>query len=230
MADFPLKVVDGLELDEPYRDVLRPGGLMPDRHGRRRRLPRFFYEIESWDQALETGLSPHFEVWEFLNVDVREAELLRTAWPRYIPCAVSLLAAHLELLREAVDTYVHIAANGGYRSPSHALSGRASTHCWGTAVNIYRVGDDWIDDEKTLLRYGRLARRLMPALWVRRFGHGPGETIDHLHLDLGYTTFVPGHVMGEPGFGDEGPEDAAEAGSLPEDGTDETETAEAEAR
>jgi hypothetical protein len=230
MADMPLRVVDGLELDEPYREVLRPGGLMADRHGRLRRLPRFFYEIESWDAALETELSPHFEVWEFLNVDVRETDLLRE-WPRYIPCAVSLLATHLELLREEVDTYIHVGANGGYRSPSHRLARHASTHCWGTAVNVYRIGDDWMDDPRTMQRYGRLARRLMPALWVRRYGDGPGETIDHLHLDLGYTTFVPGDVTGEPGMSEgEGTDEGEGTGPAGEDGTDEKETAEAEAR
>lgn len=221
MADFPLRVVDGRTLDEEYRRVLRPGELMRDRRGNLRRLPRFFYRIESWDQALETALSPNFEVWEFINVDVREHERVRTDWPRYTPCAVSLLAAHLELFREAVDTYVHVAANGGYRSPAHRLSTHASPHCWGTAVNVYRIGDDWLDGEKTLAKYARVARRVMPAVYVRPFGGRVGEADDHLHLDLGYTLMVPGSAPGE----DEG----GEAASLPEDGTDVTETAEVEA-
>ncbi|HVG43800.1 MAG TPA: hypothetical protein VM890_03690, partial [Longimicrobium sp.] len=66
MADFPLRVVDGMGLDDEYRALLRPGELMRDRGGRLRRLPRFFYEIPSWDVALETELSANFEVWEFL--------------------------------------------------------------------------------------------------------------------------------------------------------------------
>jgi hypothetical protein len=220
MADVTLEVVDGLALSEEERRILRPGALMRDRGGRLRRLPRWFYRIDSWEQALEAPLSPHFEAWEFINVDVREAERLRNEWPRYIPCAVTLLAAHLELLREAVDTYVHISANGGYRSPEHALSRHASTHCWGTAANLYRVGDDWLDDERTIGRYTKLVRKLMPGAWVRPFGRGVGQADDHLHLDLGFTVMVPGHVGGE----DEEDE------SLPGGGTDVTETAEAGAR
>jgi len=197
MADFPLRVVDGMGLDDEYRALLRPGELMRDRGGRLRRLPRFFYEIPSWDVALETGLSTNFEVWEFLNVDVREAEALRSEWPRYLPCAVSALAAFLELLRREVGTYVHIAANGGYRSPAHALSTHASTHCWGTAANIYRVGDDWMDDAKTIARYARTAEKLLPGLYVRPYGPGVGEADDHLHVDLGWSVTVPHGTAGE---------------------------------
>jgi len=197
MGDFTLRVVDGLKLDDGLRRILRPGELMRDRDGRLRRLPRFFYEIPSWETALETPLSPHFETWEFLNVDVRETERLRSDWPRYLPCAVTLTASFLELFRREVDTYVHIAANGGYRSPAHALSTHASPHCWGTAANIYRVGDDWLDGEKTIARYVKVARRLMPGVYARPYGHGVGEADDHLHLDLGWTLVVPHGVPGE---------------------------------
>src|SRR4051794_27509145 len=197
MADFPRRVVDGMGLNDDYRALLRPGELMRDRGGRLRRLPRFFYEIPSWDVALETGLSTHFEVWEFLNVDVRETEALRSRWPRFLPCAVSALAAFLELLRREVDTYVHIAANGGYRSPAHRLSTHASTHCWATAANLYRVGDDWLDERKVIARYAKLAERLLPGIYVRPWGTQPGETDDHLHLDLGWMVRVPGGAAGE---------------------------------
>jgi hypothetical protein len=197
MGDGALKVVDGLKLDDGLRRILRPGELMRDRDGRLRRLPRFFYEIPSWEVALESPLSPHFEIWEFLNVDVREVDRLRSGWPRYLPCAVSLAASFLELLRREVDTYVHVAANGGYRSPAHALSTHASTHCWGTAANIYRVGDDWLDDEKTIAKYAKVARKLMPGIWIRPYGHGVAEADDHLHIDLGWTLVVPHGVPGE---------------------------------
>lgn len=193
MADrsFPLKIVDAKGLDEELREILRPGGRLRDGSGKSRRLPRYFYEIGSWDVALNTTLTPHFMVWEFINVDVREAERLRIGWPRYIPCAVTLLAAHLELLRQEVDTFVHIAANGGYRSPSHALSTHASLHCWGTAVNIHRIGDDDMDDEKTIRRYAATVAKLFPTLWTRPYGSRPGQADDHLHLDLGYVTVLP---------------------------------------
>lgn len=191
-----LRVVDGLELSAEHRAILRPGELMEDRDGRRRRLPRWFFEVPTWDAALETDLSPHFKVWEFLNVDVREHHLQRMHWPRYLPLAVGLLATSLEVLRQKVDTYVHIAANGGYRSPSHRLTRYAGPHVWGTAANIYRIGDDWLDDEKTINRYSRLVRGLSPAVWVRPYGHDVGETDDHMHLDVRYAVVAP-HTGGD---------------------------------
>lgn len=202
----PLRVVDGLELDREHRAVLRPGELMEGRDGRRRRLPRWFFEVPSWEAALETDLSPHFKVWEFLNVDVREHPLQRMEWPRYLPLAVGLLAASLEVLRDAVGTYVHIAANGGYRSPAHRLTTHAGPHVWGTAANIYRIGDDWLDDERTITRYSRQARGLSPSVWARPYGHDVGETDDHLHLDVGFAVVAP------HGGGDEN--DVAEAEPL----------------
>lgn len=197
MADEALRTVDGLTLPSEYVELLRPGGLVRDRLRRERRLPRFFYEIPSWEVAQNVQLTEHFFLWEFINVDVRETELLRSGWPRYVPCAVSLLAAHLELLRHEVGTYVHVAANGAYRSPAHRLARNASPHCWGTAANIYRIGDDWLDDERTVSRYGKLAERILPGIRALPWGHGVGETDDHLHLDLGYTVMVPPDAAGE---------------------------------
>lgn len=211
-AELPLRVVDGLALDPQVRAILRPGETLPTRDGRLRRLPRYFYEVPSWEVALETPLSPHFEVWEFLNVDVREVERLRMGWPRYLPCGVSLLAVHLELLRSEVDTYVHVAANGGYRSPLHRLSAHASTHCWGTAANLYRIGDDWLDDRKTIEKYARMVQKLMPGVFVRPYGHGVGESDDHLHLDLGWTAVVP---YGTPGESEEGGTEPDTGGEQP---------------
>jgi hypothetical protein len=72
-----------------------------------------------------------------------------------------------------------------------------SPHCWGTAVNIYRVGDDWLDDERTVIRYARLAERILPGVRTLPWGHGIGETDDHLHLDLGYTVMIPPEAPGE---------------------------------
>ena len=209
-----LRVVDGLALDEAHRQVLRPGQLVRGRDGKARRLPRWFYEVPSWEAALETQLAPNFKVWEFLNVDVREHELQRLRWPRYLPMAVGLLAAALEVFRAEVNTYVHVAANGGYRSPAHRLSGPASPHFWGTAVNLYRIGDDWLDDERTINRYSRMVRSLSPAVWVRPYGHDVGETDDHLHLDVGYAVVAP-HTGGDE-------RDAADAEPLR--GQDVTET------
>lgn len=190
-SEYPLRVVDGVTLAPEYRELLRPGALVMGADGRRRRLPRWFFEVPSWEAALETDLAPHFKVWEFLNVDVREHALHRLRWPRYLPLAVGALAAVLEVLRMEVDTYVHVAANGGYRSPAHRLSTGASPHSWGTAANVYRIGNDRLDDERNITRYGRLARSLSPVVWTRPYGHGRGETDDHLHLDLGFTVVAP---------------------------------------
>jgi hypothetical protein len=195
-TSFPLKVVDGLELGERYRRALRPAETMRDRQGRVRRLPRFFYEIDSRQTAQETRLAPHFSLWEFISVDVRESEALR-GFPKFIPCAVALMAAQLELLRMEVGTFVHIAANGGYRSPAHALSRHASPHNWATAINIYRIGDDYLDEQEKIERYSRLSARILPGIWARPYGHNVGYADDHVHLDLGYVTLVPRDAAGE---------------------------------
>ncbi|HEY3130148.1 MAG TPA: hypothetical protein VGL91_11875 [Acidobacteriota bacterium] len=187
---LPLKLVDGLELPGPYRKALKPGELLSDAQGRGRRLPRFFYQIESWDAALKTALTSHFALWEFINVDLRETEAMRS-FPKYVPCAVTLLAVHLEVFREHIGTVVHVAANGGYRSPAHELSKNASTHCWGTAVNIYRIGNDYLDDQEKIERYGGIAAKKLPSLWPRPYGHDAGCADDHLHLDLGYVLLMP---------------------------------------
>ena len=200
MADertLGLKVVDGLALDAAYREVLRPRALLRDAEGRARRLPRFFYEVDSWKTARRTELAPGFGLYEFIQTDVREAEVLRP-FPRYIPCAVTLLAAHLALFRQKVGTYVHIAANGGYRSPGHEIARDASPHHWGTAVNIYRVGDDYLESQETIEKYRQIAHETLPALWSRPYGHAVGFADDHLHLDLGYVTLVPRNAPGEP--------------------------------
>lgn len=195
-AGARLAVVDGLELDAGRRAALRPGEPVRDARGRIRHLPRFFWRVNSWEQALDTPLAPHFRLYEFLDVDVREDPMVRE-YPRYLPPAVGLLAATLSLLRDAADTYVHVAANGGYRSPAHALSQPASAHCWGTAANLYRVGDEWLDEEPTVERYAELARDVSPLVWTRPWGSGEGEADDHLHLELGHVRVTPHGAAGE---------------------------------
>ena len=185
-----LAVVDGLELGPAYREALRPGELVRDGAGRAVQLPRYFYEVPTWEAALVTELAPHFGAFEFLDVDVREAEPLR-AFPRYLPCGVVAFAAVLERFREAVGGPVRIAANGGYRSPSHALSRDTSPHLWGAAADIYRIGGEYLDSPERIRRFGDVARRMLPGVWVRPTGEEPGQAFDHLHLDLGYLTLVP---------------------------------------
>ena len=187
---MPLPVVLADALPREVRQVLRPGETLRDRSGVARVLPSSFLRVDSWNQARETLLTPHFSLWELLGVDVREAPLLRS-FPRYVPCALVLLAAGLELFRLEVGTLVHVAANGGYRSPGHALTRHASRHCWGTAANIYRIGDTWLDNREEIEKYAAIARRVIPGAWVRPFGQGDGEADDHLHIDIGYTVFDP---------------------------------------
>ena len=185
-----LKIVDGLDLPEGYRSVLRPGECVRAPTGDEVRLPRYFYEIESWEAALEIQLSPHFGAFEFLDVDVREAEPLR-AFPRYLPCAVTVFAAALERFRDAVGGTVRIAANGGYRSPAHDLSEETSPHLWGAAADVYRIGGEYLESPDRIEQYADVARRTLPGVWVRQAGDEPGQAFDHLHLDLGYLTMVP---------------------------------------
>ena len=199
MADASrLKIVDGLELSAEHREALRPGERVRIRGGDEVRLPRYFYEIPSWDAALEIELAPHFGAFEFLDVDVREAEPLRT-FPRYLPCAVTTFAASLERFRDAAGGTVRIAANGGYRSPGHELSAATSPHLWGAAADIYRIGGEYLESTDRIDRYAEVARRTIPGVWVREAGDGPGLAFDHLHLDLGYLSMVPRRLEQEPG-------------------------------
>jgi hypothetical protein len=186
-----LKVVDGLALPAGHRTLLRPGEAVTDRHGRAHFLPRFFYEIESWKQANALQLTPRFTFAELMTVDCREADLLLNTFPHYVPCAVAILGRYLQALRDKVDAPVFIATNGGYRSPAHAFSREIGTHNWATAANIFRIGDTFLDDEKSIEKYGRIAEAIAPEVFVKPFGHGPDETDDHLHLDIGYVTNVP---------------------------------------
>ena len=187
---LPLPIVDGTTLGAPHRGLLMPGALVRDSYGRSRQLPRFFYVVESWDVALATNLAPHFGLWEFMDVDLCEPLPLRT-FPRYVPCAVTMLAAHLEVLRTAIGQPIKISANGGYRSPSHGRSVLGSTHGWGTAANVYRIGDEYLDERDRIERYAALATTLLPAMRARRYGAIAGGGDDHLHLDIGHVVAVP---------------------------------------
>jgi hypothetical protein len=186
-----LRAIDGLNLPGEYRALLRPGAAETDSRGNEHRLPRFFYEIDSWQQAHEIRFAPHFTLAELMLVDCREADLLLSQFPHYVPCAVILLAMFLEDFRREVGAPVFISANGGYRSPAHQIGGAKSIHAWGTAANIYRVGDTFLDDAKSIERYGAIASSLSQAVLVRPFGPGAGETDDHLHLDLGFVSLAP---------------------------------------
>jgi hypothetical protein len=186
-----LRPIDGLRLTEEYRNLLRPGESEAGANGTVHRLPRFFYEVGSWEEAHEVRLAPHFTLAELMLVDCREARLLLSQFPHYVPCAILLLVRFLEDFRREVDAPVFISANGGYRSPAHQLGGAKSIHAWGTAANIYRVGDTYLSDSRSIQKYRTIAASLSPAVFVRPFGREKGQTSDHLHIDLGYVRLTP---------------------------------------
>jgi len=183
--------VDGFQLPEEYRALLRPGEPEAGADDTVHHLPRFFYHIHSWDEARGIRLTSHFTLAELMLVDCREARLLLSQFPHYVPCAILLLARFLEDFRREVEAPVFISANGGYRSPAHQIGGAKSIHAWGTAANIYRVGDTFLSDAKSIGKYGAMAASLSPAVFVRPFGRDNGQTSDHIHIDLGYTGLTP---------------------------------------
>ena len=191
MAADRLRTVDGLNLPDEYRALLRPGETAIDFNGRVHYLPRFFYEVHSWQEAHDVRLAPHFTLAELMLVDCREARALLSEFPHYVPCAIALLALVLENFRREIDAPVFVSANGGYRSPTHQIGGAKSIHAWGTAANIYRIGDTFLSNAKSVEKYGTIAASLYPAVFVRPFGSGRGKTDDHLHIDLGFTTLTP---------------------------------------
>ena len=187
----PLKIVDAFDLDDELRSLLKPGEMVRDAEGRRHRLPRYFYEIPSHEASLAVRLTPHFGLNEFILVDLKEAQRLQE-FPRYIPCAVRVLAFYLEQFRHAAGASVHVAVNGGYRSPAHKMAHGASPHLWGTAADIYRIGTTILKTRESIDKYNDIAEELSDDLSVLPYGHVTGlNADDHVHLDLGYLTLVP---------------------------------------
>src|SRR5436189_4815324 len=106
-----IKIVDAFDLDDELRSLLKPGEMVRDADNRRHRLPRYFYEVPSHEAAVAIRLTPHFGLNEFILVDLKESPRLQH-FPRYIPCAVRVLAFYLEQVRAAAAASVHIAVNG----------------------------------------------------------------------------------------------------------------------
>jgi hypothetical protein len=182
-----LKAVDGLTLSDAHRALLRPGQAVEGTNGLAHRLPRFFFAVPSWPEAHEVKLAPNFKLSELMTVDSREADLLLHEFPHYVPCALVILARYLQDFRREVDAVVYVSANGGYRSPAHQLNEPKSVHCWGTAADIYRVGDTYLDDEKAIAKYASVAESLGRQVFVKPYVKGD----DHLHIDLGFVTVTP---------------------------------------
>ena len=189
-----LKVVDAFDLDDELRAILKPGDMVRDAQGRRHRLPRYFYEIPSHEAATATRLTTHFAINEFILTDFREAPRLQQ-YPRYVPCAIRMLAFYLEQFRTSAGASVHIAVNGGYRSPSHKHSHGATLHMWGTAADIYRIGSTILKTKEAIEKYNAVAEDLSEDVNVLPYGHVTGTNADdHVHLDLGYLTLIPREI------------------------------------
>ena len=189
-----LKVVDAYDLDDELRSILKPGDMVRDADGRRHRLPRYFYEIPSHDVAMSTRLTAHFGLNEFILSDLKEASRLH-GYPRYVPCAIRLLAFYLEQFREKCGASVHIAVNGGYRSPSHKLAHNASPHMWGTAADVYRIGTSIVRTKDAIEKYNEIAEDLSDEVHVLPYGPVTGKNADdHVHIDLGYITLIPREI------------------------------------
>ena len=54
-----------------------------------------------------------------------------------------------------------------------------------------------LDGRESIERVSAIANRLLPVMHTRGYGSGPGCTDDHLHLDLGYVTAIPGNAPAE---------------------------------
>lgn len=189
-----LKVVDAFDLDDELRSILKPGEMVRDASGRRHRLPRYFYEIPSHEMASTTRLTTHFSLNEFILTDLKEAARLQQ-YPRYVPCAVRILAFYLEAFREKAGASVHVAVNGGYRSPSHKLAINASPHMWGTAADVFRIGTTILRTQDSINKYNEIAEDVSDEIHVLPYGHATGDNADdHVHLDLGYITLVPREI------------------------------------
>lgn len=188
-----LKVVDAFDLDDDLRTIFRPGEMVRDKFGRRHRLPRYFYEVPSQDVAEDIWLTDHFRLMEFIQVDIKETDRLQE-WPRYVPCAVRLLAFYLQRVRESFGLSMHVAVNGGYRSPAHKLAHAATPHMWGTAADFYRVGTTILDEQQAIERFNRIAEDVSDDIFAMPYGHEVGFADDHLHLDIGYITSIPREI------------------------------------
>jgi len=189
-----IKVVDAFDLDDELRSLLKPGEMVRDAEGRRHRLPRYFYEIPNHEAAVSIRMTHHFGLNEFTLVDLKEAARLQQ-FPRYIPCAVRVLAFYLEQFRREAGASVHIPVNGGYRSPSHKLSLTATPHMWATAADIYRIGTTILKGKETIEKYNGIAEDLSDDIHILPYGHVTGANADdHIHFDLGYITVIPTEI------------------------------------
>src|SRR3989442_10872177 len=159
-----MRAIDAFNLPAEYRALLRPAEAETDFRGNVHLLPRFFYEIGSWEEAHEIRFAPHFTLAELMLVDCREARLLLSEFPHYVPCAIVLLARLLEDFRREVDAPVFISANGGHRSPAHQIGGAKKIHDPGETAGALSGCDNFLGNAKRLEDTGGIPGVHMPGL------------------------------------------------------------------
>ena len=96
-----MRIVDALTLSAEHRRCLRPNEWLEDGSGERHRLPRFFYEVPTWEEAKQFKLTAHFALAELITVDCREARVLFRQSPLYVPCAVTVAPAAQHVAKKA---------------------------------------------------------------------------------------------------------------------------------
>lgn len=57
----------------------------------------------------------------------------------------------------------------------------------GDGGNVYRIGDTYLDDEKSIAKYSAMADSLGTQVFVRPYEEGD----DHLHFDIGFVMVTP---------------------------------------
>ena len=138
-SESGLKVVDAFDLEPDVRALLKPA-----RDGRRTSrgggtgCRATSTRSPPTRRRADIRLTPHFGLNEFLLVDLKEAQRLRS-YPRYVPCAV-----------RAPRLLPRAAARGGGRPAAHRRQRRLPLaraqarrraprpHMWGTAADLYR--------------------------------------------------------------------------------------------
>ncbi len=170
------------------RSLLRPGEMVRDAAGTAASPSALLLRSSlATRRRRRSSLTPHFASTSSSSSTSRRRSRLQD-YPRYVPCAVRILAFYLERFREAFGASLHIAVNGGYRSPAHKLYAPASlAHVGNRRPTSTAIGTSILNDQESdRAATGKRPRRSADELNVLPYGHDVGKADDHLHFDLGY--------------------------------------------